>query len=71
MINIYGIYGVIRHTNWKRLRELKDYCENEAMNNREASEIYTDVYNLIDLLQCAAVNDLVAAREEVYGAVET
>lgn len=64
MINIYC---VIPHTNWKRLGELKDYCENEAMNNREASEIYTDLYNLIDLLQCAAINDLVTAREEVYG----
>lgn len=68
MINIYG---VIRHTNWKRLRELKDYCENEAMNNRECGDIYLELYNLIDLLQRAAVNDLIATREEVYGAVET
>ena len=65
MINIYSI---LRHTNWARMREMKDYCNNEAMNNRdERGEIYTDVYNLIDLLQSAAVNDLVATREEVYG----
>lgn len=51
---------------WKLLREQKDYCINEAMNNKDAAHIYDGIVNMMDHLQDEAVANG-TPEEEVFG----
>lgn len=62
-----AIQDTIKRVNWKLLRKQKDYCLNEAANNREVAQIYEGVVALIDALQDAAYKDGVATESEIFG----
>lgn len=61
------ITTVIKNIDWNLLREQKEYCENEAMNNSEAAHIYEGLLTLIDHIQDAAIDDGLATELEVFG----
>lgn len=44
----------------KRIKELLSYCDNEAGNNKECADIYSDIYNL--LLVCLKIKEM---RKEI------
>lgn len=61
---------VLRNLNWPLLREQKEYCLNEAANNKDAEEIYDGIVSLFYHLQDAAILNGIATEEEVFGAEE-
>lgn len=52
---------------WDLLREQKEYCVNEAMNNADAAHIYEGILSLMDSIQDAVIADGLATEEEVFG----
>lgn len=55
------------HMDWATLREQKEYCWNEEMNNKDAEEIYSGIIHLIDWIQDSAVTEGYATKKQVFG----
>lgn len=60
--------AVINDIDWALLREQKEYCVNEAMNNSEVADIYEGIIALMDAIQDAAVADGLVTEKKVFGA---
>lgn len=62
---------ILQRMNWKLLREQKEYCFNESMNNGEVIHIYEGIVSLMDNLQDAAVAQGIATALVVFGEEDT